>query len=173
MAIVHRVLSPGAAAMATSSGVPDYEWLTVDYPYEPDGLWTDEQVAQAARELAPTIARMLTDGSAAPTVGASHEPEPETVQQTEAAPPMSTAPFEAALAPMSDMLAADGYSLALSQPAGADARLTIEVVAGPDACEECLVPKDIFQAIATKYLNEKGLTPEVDIVYPAFSGEGH
>lgn len=164
MAIVHRVLSPGAAAMATSSGVPDYEWLTVDYPYEPDGLWSDEQVAQAARELAPTIARMLTNGAVAPTVAASSEP------QTEAAPPMSTAPFEAALAPMSDMLAADGYSLALSE---ADARLTIEVVAGPDACEECLVPKDIFQAIATKYLNEKGLTPEVDIVYPAFSGEGH
>lgn len=164
MAIVHRVLAPGAAAMAMTSGVPDYEWLTVDYPYEPDGLWSDAQVAQAARELAPQVARMLVDAAAAPTV------EISPAAQTEATTAMSTAHYDAALAPMADMLAADGYGLALS---GDDARLRIEVVPGPDACEECLVPQSIFQSIATKYLQEKGLTPEVEIVYPVPTGEAH
>jgi hypothetical protein len=158
VAIVHKVLSPGATAMATTSGVPDYEWLTVDYPLEPDGLWSDEQVAQAARDLAPAVLRMLVSNERV-----SSEADSPSVDA------MSTAPFDAALAPMSDMLAADGYRLALSTPD--DGRLRVEVVAGPDACEECLVPQDIFKAIAQKYLSEKGLTPELELVYPEPTGE--
>ncbi len=67
--IVHRVLSPGAEAMAATSGVPDYDWINVDYPYEPDGVWTDEQVARLARDLAPRVAALLTGTEDEPATG--------------------------------------------------------------------------------------------------------
>ena len=66
---------------------------------------------------------------------------------------------------MAAMLEADGYELAVSRPAGAPVRL--EVVAGPEACQECLVPKEIFESIALKHLAQAGLGAEVEIRYPS------
>ncbi len=72
--------------------------------------------------------------------------------------------YQHALEPMTAMLAADGYALALAAPA--DGRLAVTVVATADACEECLVPKEIFASITGKYLADKGLRPALESVYP-------
>jgi hypothetical protein len=74
-----------------------------------------------------------------------------------------------ALRPVGDLLAADGYQLGVSAAAAAAATLT--VTAGPDACAECLVPKQVFEAIATKHLRDRGITVDIDVVYPAPDGD--
>ena len=51
--------------MARVSGMPDYPFLTVDYPHVPLAVWTDEEIDEVARDLAPRIVALLTanDGS--------------------------------------------------------------------------------------------------------------
>jgi hypothetical protein len=46
--------------MATASGMPDYQWLTVDYPYALDGEWEDGEVKRLAAEVAPLVLARLT-----------------------------------------------------------------------------------------------------------------
>ena len=53
--VVHAELAGSARAIARISGHDDYPFLTVDYPYIPTAVWTDDEVATLARELAPTI----------------------------------------------------------------------------------------------------------------------
>ena len=59
------------------------------------------------------------------------------------------------------MLAADGYDLAVEQNG---ARVALTVSPGPDACEDCLVPKDVFRGIASHQLGIDGNL--IDISYP-------
>ena len=66
---------------------------------------------------------------------------------------------------MAELLEADGFVLAVSRPA--DARVVLEVTAGPDACAECLVPKEIFESIARDHLARAGLRSALEIRYPA------
>jgi hypothetical protein len=66
---------------------------------------------------------------------------------------------------MAALLEADGFRLAVSQPEGAPVRL--EVVPGPDACAECLVPKEMFESIALDHLARAGLHSALEIRYPA------
>jgi hypothetical protein len=70
------------------------------------------------------------------------------------------------LAPIALMLEADGYTLATDVT---DDGLRLVVVPGPEACEECLVPRDIFAGIVAKTLSN-GLgdapVPAVAVVYP-------
>ena len=61
---------------------------------------------------------------------------------------------DAALAKFRDVLAADGYQLDWSL-SGAG-RVTIRIVAGPEACADCLVPLPVMEAIMTDAL---GPTP--------------
>jgi hypothetical protein len=73
-----------------------------------------------------------------------------------------------ALAGLTEMLAADGYSLNLEQDA-ADEVVTAEIVAGPDACAECLAPKTMMRTYFESALRD-GLgrePPAVRLVYPA------
>ena len=37
--------------------MPDYEFLTVDYPHIPLAIWTQEEIDEVARELAPQARR--------------------------------------------------------------------------------------------------------------------
>ena len=76
-----------------------------------------------------------------------------------------TADIEDALRPMAAILEADGYQLAVSSPEGSP--VLLEVVAGPDACAECLVPKDVFESIAVDHLARAGLRSALEIRYPA------
>ena len=65
------------------------------------------------------------------------------------------------MADISAMLAADGYNLAVEE---AGHRVALTVSPGPDACEDCLVPKDVFRGIASNQLGIEG--DLIDITYP-------
>ena len=74
-----------------------------------------------------------------------------------------------ALSPLSQALAADGYELGVEVLDVHAVRLDIK--ATESACEECLVPKELFAAMAGKRLQDaSGATWAVEVVYPA---EGH
>lgn len=72
---------------------------------------------------------------------------------------------EEALRPMADILQADGYRLAVSRLEGS--RVRLEVLAGPDACADCLVPKEIFESIAVDHLARAGLRSAIEVHYPS------
>jgi hypothetical protein len=70
----------------------------------------------------------------------------------------------AALRPIGEGLEQDGYALAV-RVAGGD--VALRIVAGPSACEECLVPKDLMAALALQALGDAGLAPRrLAIAYP-------
>lgn len=64
------------------------------------------------------------------------------------------AAIDAALRGLRDMLEADGYELVWSMEE--QNQIGIRVVAGSDACAECLVPPDLMRSILD---NELGQTP--------------
>ncbi|MCQ3802506.1 MAG: hypothetical protein OXC98_09145 [bacterium] len=71
-----------------------------------------------------------------------------------------------ALMPFSSGLAADGYALEVS--AAATGSLQVEIVAGPDACEDCLIPKEMFKGMLSSRLGSEGVAfSELILVYPA------
>lgn len=72
--------------------------------------------------------------------------------------------YNDALRSVSDMLAADGYLMNLSAPA--DDELLIDVTAGPEACAECLVPKDLMAGIAMDALGPDSGIARIEINYP-------
>ena len=65
------------------------------------------------------------------------------------------------MADIATMLAADGYNLAVAEDGQ---RVALTVSPGPDACEDCLVPKDVFRGIAANQLGIEG--DLIDITYP-------
>jgi hypothetical protein len=60
VAVVHHTMAGTARAMARVSGMPDYDYLTVDYPHVPLAIWTADEITQVAKELAPRILELLT-----------------------------------------------------------------------------------------------------------------
>ena len=60
--IIHDAVRGSAESMAKLSGVPDYPFLIVDYPYIPTALWSDQEVARLADEIADGVIGMLTRG---------------------------------------------------------------------------------------------------------------
>jgi len=71
----------------------------------------------------------------------------------------------AALHPFSSGLEADGYSLQVGLVDGEG--LHVEIVAGPEACEDCLIPKEMFTPMIASTLNSKGLDfDQITLVYP-------
>lgn len=70
-----------------------------------------------------------------------------------------------ALQPFSSGLEADGYSLQVRLADGDG--LHLEIVAGSDACEDCLIPKEMFRPMIASTLNSQGLAFEqITLVYP-------
>jgi hypothetical protein len=77
--------------------------------------------------------------------------------------------LEAALGSVSSALDADGYRLAVSAPS--TDRVRVEIVAGPDACEECLIPQSMMEKMLQSALGGAGLPHlSLEVVYPT---EGH
>jgi len=76
------------------------------------------------------------------------------------------------MADIATMLAADGYNLAVEE---SGTRVALTVSPGTDACEDCLVPKDVFRGIAANQLGIEG--DLIDITYPVdlpgYSGGSH
>ena len=79
---------------------------------------------------------------------------------------MST-PVEAAVEITRTMLEQDGYDVKLERATPGELHLAI--VAGPDACEECLVPKDILSGIIEANLPPEMAGTRVMLTYPAES----
>lgn len=74
-----------------------------------------------------------------------------------------------ALAPLAEALEADGYELVAEQTG--DRRARVEIVATPDACADCLVPREVFSGILRTQLGQTlSGSWDVELVYPADAG---
>ena len=60
VAIVHKSMESTARAMAGVSGMPEYGFVTVDYPHIPLAIWSEEEIAVAARQVSDRIIELLT-----------------------------------------------------------------------------------------------------------------
>jgi hypothetical protein len=69
-----------------------------------------------------------------------------------------------ALEPVAAILASDGYRLEIEL---VDSGVVLHVVAKPDACAECLVPKSTFRSIVQHYLTQTGVSRGFEVVYPS------
>ena len=58
--INHKVLAGSANAMKRLSGVPDYDYVVVDYPYAVTATWTEKETRALAKEVAPKVRELLT-----------------------------------------------------------------------------------------------------------------
>jgi hypothetical protein len=63
---------------------------------------------------------------------------------------------------LASTLEADGYHMAIEEQ---DSRYSVTITASPEACEDCLVPKDLMRGILSNALGVDGDT--IDITYPA------
>jgi hypothetical protein len=60
VAIIHTAMAGSANSMKRLSGVPGYDFVTVDYPHIPTAFWTDDEVKEIARKVAPKVIKALT-----------------------------------------------------------------------------------------------------------------
>lgn len=75
-----------------------------------------------------------------------------------------TGALDAALDPMRQQLAVDGYGLRATPDGGV---LEVEVFAQDGACEDCLIPKDLFGAMVDDQLQQAGLSfDDLRVSYP-------
>lgn len=78
---------------------------------------------------------------------------------------MTIKELESSLAGLREGLVADGYDMEISDE-GNDA-VKIAVVAGPEACADCLVPKEVMEQIIHGMLDDMSQQPlSVEVVYP-------
>lgn len=59
-AIIHKAVEGSARAMARLSGVPDFDFLIIDYPAIPTAIWSKDEIRDLAREIAPAVRARLT-----------------------------------------------------------------------------------------------------------------
>ena len=60
--IIHTSVRGSAESMAKLSGVADYPFLIVDYPYIPTAMWSDEEVDGHAEGITQSVIAMMTRG---------------------------------------------------------------------------------------------------------------
>jgi hypothetical protein len=75
-----------------------------------------------------------------------------------------------ALAPIIEALKADGY-LADLEITGRD--VALRIVAGPDACADCLSPRTILEPMILQQLRINGLTQVLTLSYPPAKDSNH
>ncbi len=78
---------------------------------------------------------------------------------------------EEALGEVRRALAADGYELVVHDLPGGILRIQIE--AGPHACAECLVPKDVMLEILRASLDGLSEVGTLELLYPRDSSQDH
>jgi len=71
------------------------------------------------------------------------------------------------IAPLAQSLATDGYHLEVTEQGS---RVSAVITATPEACEDCLVPKDLMRGILASALNADG--DSIDITYPKDGNSG-
>jgi hypothetical protein len=78
--------------------------------------------------------------------------------------------LSAALQPTRTGLDAAGFDLAIADSGG---KLQLKVIARPEACEDCLVPKSLFRQMASDEVREAGLADvDMEILYPIDARRG-
>lgn len=77
--------------------------------------------------------------------------------------------IEEALQPIRDTLQADGFDLKVD--GFKESVVSVVVLAGPEACMECLVPEDLMKVKIEHIL--KGLAQRVHLHYPEHSESSH
>ena len=78
--------------------------------------------------------------------------------------PLDLEAVQRAVAGSRESLGESGFAMDLAER---DGGLVVTVRALPDACEECLVPKPVFQAILARELADAGLSvPPIAVTYP-------
>ncbi len=63
-------------------------------------------------------------------------------------------------------LAADGYLMDIAESGD---RISVTITATPQACPECLVPKDLMRGILGQALGVDSAA--IDLTYPAYRGD--
>jgi hypothetical protein len=59
VAIIHQTMAGTARAMASVSAMPDYGFVTVDYPHVPLAVWTPEEIKEVASDVVDAIVALL------------------------------------------------------------------------------------------------------------------
>ncbi len=72
-----------------------------------------------------------------------------------------------ALKPLISSLEADGYGATIEERPGL---VLFRIVAGPDACADCLSPRSILEPMIVQQLRKQGFQEQVQVEYP--EGEG-
>jgi hypothetical protein len=73
------------------------------------------------------------------------------------------------LEPLSAALTADGYQLIVDRLA--DGPFLLRIEAGPEACEECLIPRPLMEDLIQDAFRQRlPQPPEVDLRYPGETG---
>ena len=60
VAIIHESMAGTARAMARVSAMPDYAFVTVDYPHMPLAVWTPDEMRDIARDVVAAVIERLT-----------------------------------------------------------------------------------------------------------------
>ena len=60
VAIIHESMAGTARAMARVSAMPDYAFVTVDYPHVPLAVWTPDEIRDIARDVVAAVIERLT-----------------------------------------------------------------------------------------------------------------
>ncbi len=74
------------------------------------------------------------------------------------------ASIEEALAPIRQSLRADGYELRIEEARAGVLRLSVFPLEG--ACAECLIPKELMEAMIQRLVPVGGDVREIDLRYP-------
>jgi hypothetical protein len=74
-----------------------------------------------------------------------------------------SSPVETALAPFVSALEADGYNGTVVENGDV---ILLDITAGPEACEDCLVPRSIMEPMLTNALRQAGLRHRIELKYP-------
>lgn len=68
-----------------------------------------------------------------------------------AEPIQDSSAIDGALANLKEMMSKDGYILSWAEQT--PGKVTVEIEAGSDACEDCLAPQNVIEAIMTQALD--------------------
>jgi hypothetical protein len=60
VAIIHESMAGTARAMARVSAMPDYPFVTVEYPHMPLAVWTPDEMRDIARDVVAAVVERLT-----------------------------------------------------------------------------------------------------------------
>jgi hypothetical protein len=58
--IVHSALVPAVQALCRLVGAPDYPFVVVDYPYNPTGVWSEDEASAMAEQVLDAVRARLT-----------------------------------------------------------------------------------------------------------------